>query len=183
MQGSLRGNKGPRIRHVADESAPYETITIDKLTPVRIPVDRGMLVTLVFAMQAAGLIVGPLLGFSVRLAVMRRPLIVIGDDGFTDGRSGRMIPWDAVEEIYANTHQGAYGLDHWLRLVLKRRAGQPAKRRFITTNATNEDEIEVSLDGLAQPREEVIKAVERRFGRPVLRTTDAGLQNLRRRTR
>jgi hypothetical protein len=43
--------------------------------------------------------------------------------------------------------------------------------------------IEVSLDGLAQPCEEVIKAVERRFGRPVLRTTDAGLQNLRRRTR
>jgi taurine dioxygenase len=34
MQGSLRGNKGPRIRHQADEGAPYETITIDKLTPV-----------------------------------------------------------------------------------------------------------------------------------------------------
>src|ERR1043165_2081786 len=34
MQGSLRGNKGPRIRHVANESPPYETITIDKLTPV-----------------------------------------------------------------------------------------------------------------------------------------------------
>src|SRR3982750_3674292 len=34
MEGSLRGNKGPRIRHVADEGAPYETITIDKLTPI-----------------------------------------------------------------------------------------------------------------------------------------------------
>src|SRR5215510_11496402 len=34
MQGSLRGNKGPRIRHQADEGAPYETITIDKLTPI-----------------------------------------------------------------------------------------------------------------------------------------------------
>jgi len=34
MQGSLRGNKGPRIRPQADESAPYETITIDKLTPI-----------------------------------------------------------------------------------------------------------------------------------------------------
>src|SRR5471032_2740276 len=34
MEGSLRGNKGPRIRPVADESAPYETITIDKLTPI-----------------------------------------------------------------------------------------------------------------------------------------------------
>lgn len=34
MQGSLRGNGGPRYRHVADESALYETITIDKLTPI-----------------------------------------------------------------------------------------------------------------------------------------------------
>src|SRR6195256_5546797 len=34
MQGSLRGNKGPRYRHAADESAPYETITVDKLTPI-----------------------------------------------------------------------------------------------------------------------------------------------------
>lgn len=31
---SLRGNKGPRYRHVADESAPYETLQIDKLTPI-----------------------------------------------------------------------------------------------------------------------------------------------------
>lgn len=31
---SLRGNKGPRYRHVVDEAAPYETLTIDKLTPI-----------------------------------------------------------------------------------------------------------------------------------------------------
>ncbi len=34
MQGSLRGNGGPRYRHVADEGAPYETITVDKVTPI-----------------------------------------------------------------------------------------------------------------------------------------------------
>jgi taurine dioxygenase len=34
MQGSLRGNSGPRYRHTADEGAPYETLTIDKLTPI-----------------------------------------------------------------------------------------------------------------------------------------------------
>ena len=34
MQGSLSGNKGPRYRHSADDSAPYETITVDKLTPI-----------------------------------------------------------------------------------------------------------------------------------------------------
>ena len=31
---SLRGNNGPRYRHTVDESAPYETIAIDTLTPI-----------------------------------------------------------------------------------------------------------------------------------------------------
>src|ERR1019366_2076011 len=31
---SLRGNNGPRYRHMADESAPYETIDVDKYTPI-----------------------------------------------------------------------------------------------------------------------------------------------------
>jgi taurine dioxygenase len=30
----LRGNNGPRYKHIADESAPFETITVDKLTPI-----------------------------------------------------------------------------------------------------------------------------------------------------
>ena len=30
----LRGNNGPRYRHVADNAAPYETIAVDKLTPI-----------------------------------------------------------------------------------------------------------------------------------------------------
>ena len=30
----LNAKAGPRIRHVAPEGAPYETITLDKLTPV-----------------------------------------------------------------------------------------------------------------------------------------------------
>ena len=31
---SLRGNNGPRYRHVAGESQPFETIQVDKLTPI-----------------------------------------------------------------------------------------------------------------------------------------------------
>src|SRR5258708_27383592 len=31
---SLRGNQGPRYRHVADAAAPYETISVDPLTPI-----------------------------------------------------------------------------------------------------------------------------------------------------
>src|SRR6185503_12703280 len=31
---SLSGKQGPRYRHVADESEPYETIGVEKLTPI-----------------------------------------------------------------------------------------------------------------------------------------------------
>jgi taurine dioxygenase len=31
---SLRGNNGPRYRHTVGDSAPYETIAVDKLTPI-----------------------------------------------------------------------------------------------------------------------------------------------------
>ena len=31
---ALRGNNGPRYKHAADEAAPYDTITVDKLTPI-----------------------------------------------------------------------------------------------------------------------------------------------------
>src|SRR5262249_11817957 len=31
---SLSGKDGPRYRHAADESKPYETIRVDKLTPI-----------------------------------------------------------------------------------------------------------------------------------------------------
>ena len=31
---ALRGNKGPRYRHQPGEEAPYESITVDKLTPI-----------------------------------------------------------------------------------------------------------------------------------------------------
>ena len=34
MQGSLRGNGGPRYRHRVEEGAPYETITVDRVTPI-----------------------------------------------------------------------------------------------------------------------------------------------------
>ena len=30
----MRGNNGPRYKHTADESAPYETIAVDRLTPI-----------------------------------------------------------------------------------------------------------------------------------------------------
>ena len=30
----VRSNNGPRYKHLADEAAPYDTITVEKLTPI-----------------------------------------------------------------------------------------------------------------------------------------------------
>src|SRR3984893_9670854 len=34
LMSSLSGKQGPRYRHAADESEPYETIAVEKLTPI-----------------------------------------------------------------------------------------------------------------------------------------------------
>ena len=34
VMNELRGNQGPRYRHLDDNSAPFESITVDKLTPI-----------------------------------------------------------------------------------------------------------------------------------------------------
>jgi taurine dioxygenase len=31
---SLAGKQGPRYRHIADDAEPYETIAVEKLTPI-----------------------------------------------------------------------------------------------------------------------------------------------------
>jgi taurine dioxygenase len=30
----IRSNNGPRYKHIAEDSVPYDTITVDKLTPI-----------------------------------------------------------------------------------------------------------------------------------------------------
>ena len=34
MIDPMRGNNGPRYKHTAEAGAPYDTISIDKLTPI-----------------------------------------------------------------------------------------------------------------------------------------------------
>jgi hypothetical protein len=114
--------------------------------------------------------------FYLQRALIGRTLIVIDAHGFTDCRSGRTVDWAEIETARANTHQGLFGLDHSLRLVLKPRPHGPStKRRFITTNATSEDEVEVSLDQLSMSWEEVADAVEAKLGHRLIRNSNRGL--------
>ena len=64
MQGSLRGNAGPRYRHTAEEGAPYETIAVDKLTPI---------------IGGVGTVFGPLLGALVVKTLGEATKLLTGD--------------------------------------------------------------------------------------------------------
>ena len=122
--------------------------------------------------------------FYLQRAFRGRALIVIDDHGFTDCLSERTVKWDEIESIRANTHQGALGLDHSVRLVLKPSPrSQRAKRRLVTTNASAEDEIEVSLDGLSSPWGDVVDAIEAKLGRRVIKTSNRGFADVRRSSR
>jgi len=107
--------------------------------------------------------------FLASLAIRRRPALVIDDHSLTEGRSGRVVPWDMVTAVRVGTERGLFGESHHLVLTLAQ-SGLPAPRRFITTNATNPNEVDIGLDWLSMPWREVVSLVERGFGRRVITT-------------
>jgi hypothetical protein len=128
------------------------------------------------AHSTAGIVIALVIGgipfaFSASLAVRRRPALVIDDKALTDGRSGRIVPWDTVTAVRVGIERGMFGESHHLVLTLAQ-SGLPAPRRFITTNATNPSEVDIDLDWLAIPWTEVVSVVEERFGRRVIKTSE-----------
>jgi hypothetical protein len=133
---------------------------------------------------AVGEIAGAMIGLTAcgaafavcaRLAVTRRSLIVFDDYGFTDCRSGRAVPWDAVESMCARIQYGPFGSDHSLHLELGPEPGVPSEPGPVPPTTNGDREIAVRLGGLSLAPEQLIAAVELRSGLPVLRTRTSGL--------
>jgi hypothetical protein len=109
--------------------------------------------------------------FFVAWGVRKRPVLVIDDHALTEGRSRRVVPWDSITAIRVGTQQGMFGESHHLVLTLEQGDADPP-RRFITTNATNQNELDIGLDWLAMPWKEVVSLVEQHFGRRATLTTE-----------
>jgi len=107
--------------------------------------------------------------FFLMWGTRRRPLLVIDQRGLTEGRSGRTVPWDTVAAVRVAAERGLFGESHHLILSLDHDSAPPAPRRFITTNANNPDELNINLDLLAKPWNDVVSAVEQGSGRRVIR--------------
>lgn len=122
----------------------------------------GMILALVFF--------GAPFAFFLTWGNRRRPVLVIDQNGLTEGRSGRTVPWETMAAVRVVANRGLFGESHHLIVSLDLYETPPTPRRFITTNATNPKELDINLDLLALPWDEVVSAVEQASGRRAIRT-------------
>jgi hypothetical protein len=102
---------------------------------------------------------------SIRRATRRPVRFSASVDGFTLGSGDRFVPWNEVRAIRVGYHQSMYTEEHSLILELDH---DPSDANpFITTNKTNPDKIDVSLDGLSPAWQEIVVNVAAVSGRPV----------------
>ena len=83
----------------------------------------------------------------------------IHERGLELGRGKRFVRWDDVEDIRISHHNSG----HSLILKLKPTGGA-GPRKFITTNATNPDELELGLDHMSLGWQRVVSDVEAASG-------------------
>jgi len=105
--------------------------------------------------------------WSGRIAITRPVAFTIDERGIVVGSGKRFVPWSQIQEIRVAHHQGSYGEEH--NLILKLKPGVTGlPRRFITTNATNPDEVELGLGGVSSTWQEVVQGVESASGLSVI---------------
>jgi hypothetical protein len=114
---------------------------------------------------------GPFAFFAYR-AGRRRPVLMINAHTLTDGRSGRIVAWNSVIDARVGVQRGLFGEAHHLVLALSNPRSTP--RRFITTNANNPDEIDINLDLLSAPWNEVVRFVETASGYSIATVHERG---------
>ncbi len=112
--------------------------------------------------------------YFARSAAQRAPALVIDGNALTDELSGRVVPWESVTVGRIDVHQGLFNEYH--SLVLHLEHDSEAGRPFMMTNATNPDEVTISLDQLSMPWKEVVKLVEQASGRRVVRAQSRGFR-------
>jgi hypothetical protein len=109
-----------------------------------------------------GLLLGVGLICSIRTAFIARIESSFNGEGFTLGDGRRFVAWSDVDRVRV-LHSGTYH-----ELVLHIRPGtSPLRRRFVTANGKNPDEISVLLDHVSMPWQDIVRDVEAAAGTPI----------------
>lgn len=112
---------------------------------------------------------------SARAAINPPVRFSMNERGLVLARGRRFVPWGDVEEIRVAHHQTEYEEEHNLVLKLKP-AAEPLPHKFITTNATNPDEVELRLNHVSASWNQVVSDVQALSGIKVQAVRDGAFR-------
>lgn len=128
-------------------------------------------------MSQALIILGALgvpLIFYLAHAFRRRPVLVIEDDTFTDGRSGEIVPWDSIFEAHLRQRQGVFGVYHHLIFTIRRESPSRDLEQ-LTSSRMPVHTLRLPIDQLSMGWSDIVTLVQERLGKPIAVKHEAGL--------
>jgi hypothetical protein len=107
--------------------------------------------------------------------VLRRgPVLIFDDTTFTDCKSGDVIPWDSVFDVYLRQRQGIFGVYHHLVFHIRREAVSRDLEQ-LTSSRVPVQTLRRSIDQLSIGWSDIVTLVQERLGKPIPVRHEGGL--------
>jgi hypothetical protein len=104
----------------------------------------------------------------------QRPILIFDDATFTDCRSGEVIPWDSVFDVYLRQRQGVFGVYHHLVFTI-RQGPAPQDLDKLAARRTQVQTVRRSIDQLSMSWSDIVTLVQKRLGKEIPIRHEAGL--------
>ena len=109
-------------------------------------------------------------------AFRQRPMLVIDDDTFRDGRSGEVVRWESVFEVYLRQRQGVFGVYHHLVFIIRRETlPTEIDSDNLITSQVPVQTLRLPIDQLSIGWSDIVALVQERLGKPIAVKQEAGL--------
>lgn len=122
-------------------------------------------------------VIGMPLIFFLAQALRRGPVLIFDDNAFTDCKSGEVIPWDNVFEVYLRQRQGVFGVYHHLVFTIRREKSSESGVDLdeLATSQMPVQTLRRPIDHLSIGWSDIVTLVQERLGKPIAVHHEAGL--------
>jgi hypothetical protein len=102
-------------------------------------------------------------------------MLILDDTTFTDGKSGDVVPWDSVFEVYLRQRQGAFSVYHHLVFTIRReKPSTEVDSQALITSRVPVQTLRVPIDQLSMGWSDIVTIVQERLGKPIAVRHEAG---------
>jgi len=127
------------------------------------------------ALIILGVLGAPLILYLIH-AFRRRPMLILDDATFTDGKSGDVVLWENVFEVHLRQRQGVFGVYHHLVFTIRREApSTEVDSDKLITSRVPPQTLRVPIDQLSMGWSDIVGLVQERLGKPIAVKHEAGL--------